>query len=503
QLPPGSNLATTQQVVSQIEQVCMHDPASKYVTSQVGTQSGGYGGGGATGENYAQITDTLWDKMAPLDRLRKSDEPLRSAKTALVAARILQKLGRIPGATFIVDSGQGGGFGSPIQLGLGGDDHNLLVQTAKKIYDGLAKGAVPGVINPDISSKEGKPELQLKPDRERMSDFNVSLADLGSALRTAYSGNNDAKMRVNGEEYDIRVMLSLKDRNNPSIIPLLPVVFKSGEPITVGDLTKSQIEPAVDKIDRRNRLEEVRVTADILPGTSQGAMQAAVQKWITDQHLIPNGVILKPLGQADFMAREMGNMMAAFGLGFLLVYMLLASLYDNLLYPLIIQLAQPMAFTGALLALALTDIQLDVVGFIGLVCLVGLVGKNAILLVDYANTLRHRGRTRHDALVESGPTRLRPILMTTFALMLGMLPIAFAIGRGSDFRQAIGVVIIGGMSLSTLLTLFVIPCSYTIFDDISTAIGGFFRGGGTTAEEPVLAEPINAPPTGDVVRGGD
>lgn len=475
QLPPGANLSETQTVVGRIEQIVMSDPEAKYVTSQVGSQSGGFGGGGATGSNYAQITVTLYDKRALLDKLRHSSERLRDVSTTLVSARLLQQIGRIPGASVLVDSGQGGGFGSPIQLGLGSNDHSLLVATAKKIKDGLASGAVKGVINPDVSAKEGKPELQLIPDRERMADYNVTLADLGASLRTLYSGNNDAKLRIHGDEYDIRVMLDLKDRNNPNIVNQLPVVFKSGNPITVADLTQAQIRPAVDKIDRRNRLEEVRVTADILPGNSPGTVQASVEQWVKDNQMIPEGVSLRPLGQADAQARESGYMIGALGLGFLLVYMLLASLYDNLLYPLIIQLAQPMAFTGALLALVLTDKQFDLVGFIGIVCLVGLVGKNAILLVDYANTLRHRGRTRHDALVEAGPTRLRPILMTTLALILGMLPIALAIGRGSEFRQTIGIIIIGGISLSTLLTLFVIPCSYTIFDDISLAIGGLFH----------------------------
>jgi HAE1 family hydrophobic/amphiphilic exporter-1 len=133
-------------------------------------------------------------------------------------------------------------------------------------------------------------------------------------------------------------------------------------------------------------------------------------------------------------------------------------------------LAQPQALVGALLALILTNKDLNVVGIIGIIALVGLVGKNAILVVDYTNTLRDRGRSRHDALVEAGPTRLRPILMTTMALILGMLPVALAIGRGSEFRETIGIAIIGGISLSTLLTLLVIPCSYTIFDDITIAI---------------------------------
>ena len=133
-------------------------------------------------------------------------------------------------------------------------------------------------------------------------------------------------------------------------------------------------------------------------------------------------------------------------------------------------MAQPQAMVGALLALILTDKSLNLVGFIGIISLIGLVGKNAILVVDYTNTLRDRGRSRHDALVEAGPTRLRPIMMTTLALILGMLPVALAIGRGSEFRETIGITIIGGISLSTILTLVVIPCSYTIFDDLSIGI---------------------------------
>jgi HAE1 family hydrophobic/amphiphilic exporter-1 len=153
--------------------------------------------------------------------------------------------------------------------------------------------------------------------------------------------------------------------------------------------------------------------------------------------------------------------------GIVLVYMVLASLYDNLVYPFIIQLAQPQAFVGALLALMITDKPLNIIGFVGLIALVGLVGKNAILLVDYANTLRERGLSREEALVESGRTRLRPIMMTTIALLAGMLPIALAIGRGSEFRETIGIIIIGGITLSTMLTLFVIPASYVIFDGFS------------------------------------
>jgi hydrophobic/amphiphilic exporter-1 (mainly G- bacteria), HAE1 family len=508
QLPQGSSLARTQQVVSQIENVVMKDPMVKYVSAQVGSQSGGWGGGGTTGSNYAQITATLYEKAALIDKMRKSDETLRWVSSSFVSARLLQHIGHIPGATIFVDSGQGGGFGAPIQLGLGSNDHKLLVSTAKKIKEGLLAGKIKGIINPDISVKEGKPEVNLEPDRQRMADANVSNADMASALRTLYNGNDDAKLRLHGEEYPIRVMLDLQDRNDPTVLASVPVVFKQGKPILVRDLTgEPKIVPAADKIDRRNRLEEVQVTANLLPGFTPGSVQQEVDKWIKDDHMIPDAVQLRPLGQADAMQREGQGMMSAFFLGLLLVYMVLASLYDNLLYPFIIQLAQPQAFTGALLALVLTDTQFDLVGFIGLVCLVGLVGKNAILVVDYANTLRHRGRTRHDALVEAGPTRLRPIMMTTLALILGMMPVALALGRGSEFRQSIGIIIIGGITLSTLLTLFVIPCSYTIFDDISIAIGGLFGKKADQQPAPPSEEPPVAPtdplPYPETVRGGE
>ena len=212
------------------------------------------------------------------------------------------------------------------------------------------------------------------------------------------------------------------------------------------------------------------VTADLLPGYASGSVQAQIDSWLKAQKLVPATVAYKPLGQADAQNRETGFLFSALGLGLILVYFLLASLYDNWLYPFIIQLSQPQAIVGAILALVLTDKSLNLVGFIGIITLIGLVGKNAILLVDYANTLRHRGRSRHDALVEAGPTRLRPIMMTTLALVLGTMPVALAIGRGSEFRETIGITIIGGISLSTFLTLLVIPCSYTIFDDLSIAL---------------------------------
>ena len=487
QTPPGTSLAATGKVVERIESVLMQNPDRLYVISNVGDQTGGFNSAGNVGSNYAEIQVQLKDKVSLMEQIKGKVGPNERTRSASsVAAAMIVAVGHVPGAIVNIASESGVGGGSPIQMSFTSDDRQLLSKTTEHLKELLAGGAIPGVINPDISSKPGKPEIQMVPDRLALSDAGLSVSDAGTALRTLYEGNNDTKLRVNGREYGIRVMLSMADRDNPDIINQIPLTFKQGNPIYLGSVANLQTEPALDKIDRRDRVEEISLSADLLPGLAAGTTQSAIETWMTKNHLIPDGVKYAPLGQAQFQSQEGGNLFQALGIGLVLVYMLLASLFDNLLYPLIIQISQPQAMVGALLALVLTDKVLNIVGFIGLICLVGLVGKNAILLVDYTNTLRTRGKNRHDALVAAGPVRLRPILMTTSALILGMLPVALALGRGSEFRETIGITIIGGISLSTLLTLLVIPCSYTIFDDFSNWIGRIARRlrGEADEEEP-------------------
>lgn len=468
ELPPGASLAETSDVVKKIEDICLKNNETKYVVSNVGTQGGGFSAS-SSGTQYAQVLVTLFDKEAMLDRLQPwahHKERLRTVSDTDVAAQLTQQIGRIPGARVSVMAQGGFGFGAAIQESLRSDDRTLLLQTATKIRDLLAQGAIEGVVGPNISSKGGKPELQAIPQRERMADAGVTAADLGAAMRTLYEGDINTKYRVNGREYNIRVMMDLADRDDTNAVAEMPITFKQGNPIFLSEVATLQRGQAIDKIDRRDRQETILVTADLLPGFAAGSVQAKIDQWLKDQDLIPPGVTARPLGQADAQAREMPYLLNAMLIGLVLVYMVLASLFDNLLYPMIIQLAQPQAMVGALLALILTDKTLNIVGMIGIIALIGLVGKNAILIVDFTNTLRSRGMDRNEALGESGGTRLRPIMMTTMALVFGMLPVALAIGRGSEFRETIGIAIIGGTLLSTLLSLLVIPCSYSIFDDV-------------------------------------
>lgn len=477
ELPPGASLQETQKVVDYVSKIFQSDPDVKFVLSTTGVESGNRFAGGSASSNFAQIDGTLYEKRSFSDKFGKPKEHLRDRSDQSVAADLLAKVGRYPGAKITVGTGDGFGFGAAIQLSFTSENRNLLMPTALKVKELLESGAIPGVINVNLSSKPGKSEIQAIPDSERMADANVTVAELGAAVRTMYSGNDDSKLRVNGREYGIRVMLDPKDRDNPNLLQTVPIKFVQGSPVRVGDVAKLQTVPSVTKIDRRNRGEEIKVDADLLPGFSAGTVQADIDKALKDRGIVPEGVKYKPLGQADSQQREMGYLLGAMGFGLILVYILLASLYDNIVYPFIIQLSQPQAMVGALLALVISDKALNIVGFIGLIALIGLVGKNAILLVDYTNTLRSRGRDRHDALVEAGPTRLRPIMMTTIALILGMLPVALALGKGSEFRETIGITILGGITLSTFLTLLVIPCSYTIFDDLSQGVGKLMRRG--------------------------
>ncbi|MEQ1821604.1 MAG: efflux RND transporter permease subunit [Fimbriimonadaceae bacterium] len=467
ELPPGSNLAETTAVVERIEKICQAHPETRYVRSSVGSSGSGAAGFSvaSSGSNRASVSVTLKDKFSPMGT--GEHRGTRRIADTDVAAQLTEQVGRLAGAKVTVSAAGGVGFGPPIQMSFTGDDRELLVKTVDNIRLKLQNGAIKNVINPDVSSKPGKPEVRAIPDRNRLADVGLTVADLAATMRVLYEGNRDTKFRVSGQEYDVRVMLDYDDRNDPEMVKQIPISFYQGNPVYVPDVANLVQGVGVDKIERRDRAEEVRLTADLLPGAAAGNAQEEIKAYIKDNKLIPEGVIQKDLGQADFQAREGVYLITALLIGFVLVYMLLAALFENMLYPLIIQLAQPQAMVGALLALMITDKTFNIIGFIGLITLVGLVGKNAILLVDYTNTLRAEGMNREEAILKAGPIRLRPISMTTLALILGILPVALALGRGSEFRETIGISIIGGITLSTLLTLLVIPCSYTIFDDLS------------------------------------
>ncbi len=475
ELPTGASLAETDRVAKIVEAQFIKHPDIEFTLTDVGKQSGTAFGGDQSSSNFAEVTGKLYERRSILDKLSGNKEKLRDNKGPTIVADLTKAVGKIPGATVRIAGVSNFNFGRAIQIALRSDDRAALTKAAADIRDRLASGAIPGILNPEVSVKSGKPELQIHPDYRKAADLGMDAVTVGGALRTLYQGNDDNKLRVNGREYVVRVMLDYADRDNPDTLGTIPLRFNQGNPVYVGQLAQVDEEPGLTAINRRDRAEEIQVTADLLPGYSNGVVTSQVSDWIKKEKLVPASVNFKMLGEQDTQARESAYLMIAFFTGIFAVYAVLAALYNNWLYPMIIQLAQPQAMVGALLALILLDQSFSVVGFIGVIALVGLVGKNAILLVDYTNTLRERGRNRHDAIAEAGPTRLRPILMTTLALIFGSLPVAIGLGRGSEFRQSIFIIILGGVILSTLLTLVVIPCSYTIFDDLSNLFAKWMK----------------------------
>ncbi|MCS7209315.1 MAG: efflux RND transporter permease subunit, partial [Fimbriimonadales bacterium] len=346
---------------------------------------------------------------------------------------------------------------------------------------------IPGIKDPDLSWTAGKPELQVRVDREKATALGVSLAEIAAALRTAYEGDTSVKYREAGQEYAVRVRLRQDQRQRLSDLNDLVVAYVQGAPVYLRDVATITLGEGPTKIERTDRQRRVTVTANLMPGYTPGNMRQVIDARLREANVIPPGVRAQWFGENEVQAREGIYIFQALLLGIILVYLLMVALFENWLYPFIIMFTVPQALVGALLALIIFRSELNIISMIGVITLMGLVGKGAIILVDYTNTLRQRGLARDEALIEAGATRLRPILMTVISLVLAKIPVALAIGRGSEFRSPLGLVIIGGMLMSTILTLLVIPCMYTVMDDFTRFLGRVIWKRGAVPVEAAVA----------------
>jgi HAE1 family hydrophobic/amphiphilic exporter-1 len=462
ELPPDASLDRTDAVARKIEKVMMAIPERSTVFTHVGSIDGGIRGFGDTGRQYASLTLNLTNKENLLDKVL-GHKGKRTRSDQEIAEEIRQKTSDIPGALISVSAVSGiGGAAAPIQEELSGTDLNRLETVAQEIKAKITK--IPGIINPDISLRTGKPEIQVKIDRLRAADAGVNISTIAGVLYDAFEGNTDAKFRDNGEEYDIRVQYNDFDRHSPSDVGDLVIPTQRGNLVELKDIADISVGQGPTKINRKNRMRQVIVSAMLLPGLASGTVQTQVDKAVAS--IDTSGVQLGYAGVAQTQKEEFPYMISALGLGIILVYVLMAALFDSLLHPLVIMFSLPMALIGAIGGLVVAHESLSIISMIGIIMLVGLVTKNAILLIDVTNTLRARGWLREDAVEEAGPMRLRPILMTTIAMIFAMFPIALKIGEASEMRAPLADAVIGGLILSTLLTLLVIPVTYTLFDDL-------------------------------------
>jgi multidrug efflux pump subunit AcrB len=345
-------------------------------------------------------------------------------------------------------------------LVLQGPSYDVLVPAAEKIAAMMAK--VPGAIDVNVKHTQPKREMHVEVDRSRAAQHHLPLGMIGTALRTALDGEVAGTLRGHNyrgeeDETDIRVRLSDRDRRDAEALTQLPLVMRPDSLVRLGDVARVSEAVGESQINRLDRVRQITIT-----GAAQGRPMGNVVEDIDKQlpKLVPQGYEAKWMGMVRDMQDSNAAFMLAFGVAALFIYIVLASQFESFIHPVTIMLSLPLATIGAFLGLYLHGSAISIGSQIGMILLMGLVTKNAILLVDAAIQQQRAGLSPKDAMLEAGPRRLRPILMTTAAMVLGMLPTALGKGIGSEFRAPMAVAVIGGVISSTFLTLIVVPVVY-------------------------------------------
>ena len=356
-----------------------------------------------------------------------------------------------------------GGGQRPFNINIVGDDMGQIEKYSALLFEKIKHH--PALKDVDSTNRPGKPEFQVVPDRYRAEKLGVSTTLMGSELRTMIEGSKAAVFRELGEEYDIRVRLQedQRDLKKGYADTYVPNINNSLVKLSSMTTPFETVGPA--NINRQDRGRLIQISADIAPdGPGMGGAISDITRILKDEIKLPANMRYQFVGQAENFQELMANMIVAGGLGIMFIYFVLASLYESFVTPFTIMLVLPLAMCGAFYALALAHSSLDLFSMIGCIMLLGVATKNSILLVDYANQQVQQGLSLYDAIIASGKSRLRPILMTSFALIAGMIPLAIGLNEASKQRTSMGIAVIGGLISSTLLTLVVIPAAYTYIE---------------------------------------
>ena len=367
-----------------------------------------------------------------------------------------------------------GGGERPFQLNLVGQDLDQVTNYAAKVFAKLRKH--PGLLDADTTDRPGKPEFQVRVDLNAAQRLGVSSSSVGRELRAQVEGLTPAKFRENGLEYDVRVRTSPGQRDLEPAYHAILVPNMNDRLVELDRVAKAVSTSGPAAINRENRGRYVQLAADLTPGgAGMGGVMSDVESWIAPggELALPAGVTRRFVGQAENFQELLTSMVTAAILGLIFIYLVLSSLYESFFAPLTIMLVIPLAACGAFFALWVGNKSLDLYSMIGCIMLMGLATKNSIILIDYIKQLIDQGVPRLDAILEAGRVRLRPILMTSFALIAGMLPIAIGLNEVSNQRTSLGVAVIGGVLSSTLLTLIVIPAVFSYMEALRTWLNRF------------------------------
>jgi HAE1 family hydrophobic/amphiphilic exporter-1 len=471
-MPRGSSLEATSQVISRLEDRFLTLPDVGSVTGMVGS-SGSSRGMSAPGQ--ASMSSADGRVMVRMDRNKK-----RVTTDAEVADIIHQFAADYPAVRFSMPQMASQLFGAarPIEIKIFGDDLDKLRDIADQLLEEIR--SVPGVRDPTSSVELRSPEIDFTFDRDRATRYGLTAAQVSNTVSNALQGTIASIYREAGQEVNVRVRLDTTSVASFNDIGDVPIASPLGFSVPLRDIAQVKYGEGPSTINRENAKRVASVTADIAdrPLSVIGADIAARLK----RFPFPQGYFYDYGGAQKDMKETFASLFLVLVLAMLLVYMILASLYESLIHPLTIMLSIPFAFTGAFAMLAITGTTLSTTSYIGLIMLVGIVATNAIVLIDFVIKNRERGMSRHDAVVEAGRVRLRPILMTAIATLFAMIPLAFGSSQGINLQKPMGIAVFGGLFSSTILTLVVIPCVYEIFDSLGARFNRLLKRKPATKE---------------------
>ncbi len=439
-------------IAQKIEAYIIRQPEVATVFSNIGGPSTGIGSLGVGSTNKTEFTVQL-----------KSKKELRNMPTEAFMKKLREELKtKFPSINYSMAALGLIPRSAPIEITLSGSNLDLVMQSGKDLKAIIEK--IPGADNVRLSVEAGSPEYKIIPDKDKMQRLGLTTAYVGLNLRTAFTGNDDATLTENGTEYPVRIWLDEFSRQNFEDVQQLSIINPVGLPIEVSQFATVEQDNSPSLLERKDRQPAVTLTSDAL-GRPSGTVADDVVAYLRENPL-SNGVQMTWGSDIKRQDDSFGALGSVLLISFLLIYLILVALYDNFVYPFVVLFSIPVAVIGAFFALNLSLSNLSLFALLGLIMLMGLVVKNAILIVDFTNQLKAEGKHFKEALIIAGKGRMRPILMTTLSMVVGMLPIAMATGTAAEWKNGLAWVIIGGLLSSLILTVFLVPMVYYLVDTV-------------------------------------
>ena len=462
EMPPGTNLDTTNMVARQLEQIILQNvPETVSILTRVGASGGGGFAIGSSDSNTAQLTVAVTNKN---DRTRTLFD---------ITNELRANVSSIPDATVTVSTASGvGPGGSPIQVRITGPDPDVATDLANQVAEIMRN--TPGTVDVLNNDAVRSPELKIELDRARLSAMGLSPAVVGSTLRTAIVGGDVGDYDPGlADAIEINLRINETAREDLEAILQLPIGYLDGKPVLLGQVGTVSRSEAPATITRINR-ERVLTVGSNVTGSDIGGISRAVEEKINNSVVFPPDYNFEFGGDVEQQQESFGQLGNSLLLAFVLIYILLVALYQSFLQPFVIMFSLPMSWIGVFVGLYLSENTFNIFSILGLIMLTGLVSRNAILIIDFANQLREEGLDRKAALIEAGRLRLRPVVMTAGTLVVALMPVLLSTADGSETRQPLAAVLMGGAVSSGFMTLIVVPVVYIFFDSVSNFLKWLF-----------------------------